>query len=349
MNKWEIEYYKFLILVSIRKNIQYLTLNIDRCNRCIKEISSDFEAVSRLEKDKLSFIKKLEKTKKNLEVVFNIEDIKRLDELINNSWSLIFTLLKDNICSYEFSIINVNKKNLNEDMKKYYEILYDEKIVRETRHSYLLDTPIYVDILQLINFNNLEYIDIYSDLINDELYNPNMDKCASSNEFFWTMLPNPFELKENKFIDLNKKVLYNPKTNYHLLKNGSDLIRYYLNYLSKNYKCDSKEKFKYYSEIIYHIIKYNNCSTLDTYRDNGNWNIDMQAYIYDIFRLEYSEKFDIDELRRYLLSVEGIENQIKCSIMPTKFRNHAIEYYINILKENNISNEMINKVKMLKI
>lgn len=329
----QIEYLKFLILLAMENNIEVLKQELDWATKMIKtyEIEKNniyYEYI----KEKARLLAEIKKIKIHFVDVFGYSETTKISDIIYEKWSIILNMLINKDCDYEFSL-NSEGNDLSESIqyKKYYNLLYFEKITRNLFNYN--KRPIYVDIMTHIRKENLDMIPIYSDLILNRLFHPNRNGCGTSNEIFWTSLPNIAFEKSLK--DLNKLVICDERTDYHLLGNGSDLINCFLGTLiagqSTNY---SDDKIKYNIEIIDHIFR-NNCSILDTYRDNGNWRGNhYQPLIHLLFEKEYCDeaKDMIENLRLYLLSPAGITNQISVTKYPTIERNKPIDYYIKLIE-----------------
>lgn len=347
------EYIKFMTLIAIKYNVEMMNLRIGWIKRDM-EREEGFISIDENLKDLKEKSEKLRLTKDNALSLFETHDIDKINDIINDMWEKnIFKLLINKDIDYETTIRSLKIDNISDDEYiKYYKVLFDERKNREELLRYF-DTPIYIDIMRIISMGNLDLLEIYSKLIKNHLFNPNMNKSGTSDEFFWTRLPDADRLNLDELFELNKIVMCDPRTDYHLLGNGTDKLIYFLG----SARVDScwtlsEREIKNNIDIVDYAVRFNKCSILDTYRTNGNWNnYYSRPLIYDLFDHDYSKcvSSKICSLREYLLSEEGIENQINSSKYYATARNNAIEYYIKMIKNNNLEdNNLILKLENLK-
>ncbi len=199
--------------------------------------------------------------------------------------------------------------------------------------NFYKSNPIYISMLYLMNRRFLELFPIYEDIINERKYNPNNDKYLYEDSLFWTNLPNPFFLREPRFIDLNKKVMINHDMDFHRVGNGIGMIRSWLdNILELNqYKETSDEEKKYYITLLEQAIR-GNLSVVDSNRLIHNHEFRQEAYIVDILEKNVSNnQKEWQRLRDYLLSLEGVRHQADISRYSSRVESNAIETYLRYI------------------
>lgn len=360
----KLEYVKFVMLITIKSNIMLLESYIKSCLFFIDQIK-DFnpEGVKRNDERIAECRTQINYTYALLNRLYAINNIEELDKLISIKWPSILKGLLNGKYDYRWELkdfkVEVNDE-ISEQVNEHYEILYNERIRKNTRYYY--DTPLYIDVMTIVRLDaniNEVYKGIYSDMINNGLFDPNMNRSYSSSEFFWTSLPEPFKYgrDSNYFADLNKKVIFDKRTNYYLLGNGSDELEWLIRRTSESYDKTHTltPEDRYSLDIVSYVFKNNDCSLLDKYRSNGNWQTESQSYIDILFNqmecFYRTDLSDILDLREYCLSRECINKQIAIAKYPSPKRNYTIDRYIQLITErhNNSLGEEVKKLVKLKV
>lgn len=332
--KYKAEYLKFVTLIALKKR----TYHTQKCINSIM-LSDDKIDMPRLEKFK-NEMNQLKLLCKNL---FNISTQEDVDTMIYEMWPSIFELLKLGKIKYNQKINDTLFFEENDDLYDWQYRIVELKLDEKFNNI----PPFYVDIMNLIRSGDNSLLGIYMDIIDSKLYNPNELYSSNSGEPFWTVLPDPIINNKLELIDLNRKVLLDKRTNYYLLSNGDDKIE------GKLFSCTldnpySIKQAKINIDEVTDIIIKNKFSVLDSYREEKNYNLDNARLIEYIFNAKYKNEFykEIKNLRDYLLSNNGIEDQLINSKYPTLGRNNNIEFYNALIKQN--SDEQINKLLSLK-
>lgn len=326
------EYLKFITLIALKKKMYFIQKSIQ--NMILSDEKLDKSKLEKLQRNMIQ-LKLLGKRS------FNINKQEEIDRLIYIMWPSVFELLKSKKIKYNQKINDTpffeNEDDLYEWQYKLIDLKNDE--------NFNNIPPFYVDIMTLIKNGDNSLLEIYKDIINTKLYDPNEVYSAKSGEPFWTVLPESINNKE--LIDLNRKVILDKRTNYYLLCNGFDKIE------EKLFSCTinspySLEQAKINIEEVTNIIIQNKFSVLDSYRKEKNYILDNAYLIKYIFNAKYKEEFyrEIKNLRNYLLSNNGIKEQIINSKYKTLGRNSNIDFYNAIIKNTN--NENIDKIMKLK-
>lgn len=346
------EYIKFMCLLTIKYNIEINNFYINSMKKTHENFKNqdkyDSDFKNRLENE----LKKIQLTKDNAICLFGTDDIEKINYIIHEMWQSVLKSLLNKDIDYETTMKSLDIDDIQDnEYMKYYDIEYDERMNRK-RILYSYDTPIYIDIKHLISMGDLSLLDIYSQLIKNSLFNPNMNKSGNSDEFFWTKLPDADKLNSDELFELNKLVICDPRTDYHLLGNGSDILEYFLRSACVDYwQTKSERQIKNNIDIIDYAIRFNRCSILDSYRSSGNYIINCKPLIFTLFNGNYVECVSdkMSELKRYLLTEKGIKGQIDSSIYFADRRNEAIEYYIEVIKnsKNFENNNLILKLENL--
>lgn len=202
-------------------------------------------------------------------------------------------------------------------------ILYHSKVRKR-------GLPLYAIVQEIVKYD-LTFLDMYQFLIQNNLYHPNFAYGTSDEPFFSLLPDDPI----NCFYQLNMLVIQNPQMDFHILNNGSDIIKDALYYLS-----DSQDEVhkNYWKDYIMAAVK-GNCSLLDSRHYHGVSNYEMEPSIFQVMNHP-----ELEEIQSYLLSEQGISKQIENSLYPSLERDKAIDFYIERI--NNIS--ILEKLKILK-
>ncbi len=145
------------------------------------------------------------------------------------------------------------------------------------------------------------------------------------------------------------------RTNYYILRNGSDAVKDLLP-ASPIYNgikhLSAKDQFDL--NLFSKIIKERNFSVLDTIRlkkENSliyyNGNCSLLNYLFEDYRNEYET---IKDVKDYLLSKKGINEQIIGAKYREPYRNDVIDMYIKLIiqEHGNELEEEIKKLEFLK-
>lgn len=345
MDDVSIEYLNFFSKIKAASNLQYVDFMLRHGIKNLCLSNNYFEKYASLIKETGTY--------------YEMSSLADLYESILLEWPNILTLIKLNEDCLNFepgnNVDEIFEQNSLLQRDYYLNIIGLNKAGNGVKYySYYDSMPIYGEILQIIKLGGTELIPIYKDIIENNLYDPNKRGIGNSNEVFWYMLPNPFTsdilksspLKE-KIIELNKKVLFDNRIDYHMLNNGGDLVNYYLQALDKSYNSCSPEELTYRLGIIKYILK-NNCSILDGIRYDGDGELhDWKPYIFTLFEQEYCQ--EIEQLKKDILDIPVIEKQISISKYPSPKRDKAIDFYLDLLKNNtNIDDSIKQKILCLK-
>lgn len=335
MNEKE-EYLKFMILIKLRYNIGLCKIRLKNDKELIKNnpYNSYFELKYN---DTLDFYNENIRITKEL---FNI-DINDNTEPINNEicnrWPTILKYLKTNKCNYEWT-----RKDFEDT--KYYEIykyitsydLYWEK--KSTKKD---TDPIYFEFSSLKWLDD-RFINIFEDIVNNGLFNPNKRTMNSSYEPFWA-INIPYDYKPN---DISDKIIYDKRCNYRMIKNGTDNVLLFLRYLTGYFSHDdlTETQKSFLLNFLYTIIKDNNCSILQEYVDDTHSKPDFELTQPLIFILFANEKNltmydEFNSLYKYCITEEGVINQCNALEYKTEGSNKAIDFYISLIKKDNPENK----------
>lgn len=225
--------------------------------------------------------------------------------------------VKEEILSMTGSILNHLLDN-----KKELETLYHSKIGKRR-------LPLYA-IFQEIVKSDISFFNIYDLLIQNDLYNPNLE-YGVSDEPFYTLLPiEPINL----FYQVNQKVIGNPQTDFHILKNGLDSIECALYFLSNS---ENETEENYWKDYIMSAVK-GSCSLLDSRRFHGRLTYEMNPSIFDIMQHPKLER-----IQMYLLSEQGANKQLENAIYPSLERDEAIDFYVERITDSNIRKKLYQK------
>lgn len=188
------------------------------------------------------------------------------------------------------------------------------------------ELPVYALCQEIVKYD-IAFYDMYCFLIHHNLYNPNFE-YGFSDEPFFTMLPiDPIE----QFYQINQMVVAHPETNFHILRNGSDVIEWALHYLSTSKDTITRD---YWENYIMTAIK-GNCSLLDSKRYHGVFSLEVKPSIFCIMQHSH-----LESIHSYLLSEQGICKQIENALYPSLERDKAIDFYIERIEDTNIKKKL---------
>lgn len=133
------------------------------------------------------------------------------------------------------------------------------------------------------------------------------------------------------FYKINMKVINNSTTDFHILRNGTDIIQYAFFQQTESQNERLKE---YWQDYIVNAIK-GSYSLLDAKRYRGILSYENKPNIFDIINRD-----DLTELNNYLLSEQGVENQIRNALYPSIERDYAINFYLEHLPNRKINKKL---------
>ena len=296
------EYLEFLNLVSLYNELLSLDSSIKNYTKSCENNKDDEEVLIKLTKRVEQF------------------ESKKREVLITNGLDSYIPLLCGIIDRWE----KIVKK----------EILFNIDINTTTENNKL---PLYGLIQSIVN-KTQEFKFIYKYIIENELYDPN-HAIGVSDEPFFSLLPN-YLIEDLK--DCNNRVLTNPNTDFHILRNGTDMIEYALISLKK---AKNKEEKEYWENYIMWSLN-GSCSILDSKRftfSSKKFSYEYKPTIMNIFSYEFSEN---EHIINFLLTEEAAIKQYDNSLYPSKSRNDAIDFYVSKL---NINENIKRKLVSLKI
>lgn len=212
-----------------------------------------------------------------------------------------------------------------------------KKLILESKINVELKTnkeslPLYGLILEIVQERE-EFTDFYNFIIEHNFYNPNVS-CGISDEPFFSILPTN-TLKNIK--ESNKKIMVNPSTDFHILRNGSDFIESVIFWY---HNAKSLEEKKYFQELLLCIFKGNG-SLLDSKRFkyvSKNYSYEQKPTIYSLFSENNQE---LEKVKEYLLTPEGIKKQCENALYPSLARNEAINFYLSMIKEQDLAKNLL--------
>lgn len=193
--------------------------------------------------------------------------------------------------------------------------------------------PLYIIILSIVNKRE-EFKHIYKYLIENGLYDPNRIYGVSDEPFF-SILPDfsIYDLKE-----CNKKVTTNSETDFHILRNGTDMLYYALVSLKEAKGIEERD---YWCEYIMWCLQ-GSYSVLDSKRYQSTLKKVTYDYVPKIFNLYSSEFYVPQNVRDYLLTEECVIKQCENSIYPSQERNEAIDFYVSKLNiDENVKKRLV--------
>lgn len=212
-------------------------------------------------------------------------------------------------------------------------LLKEPKLIEERDLEFKL--PIYALVQDIVR-SEIDFITIYAFFIENNLFDPNCS-VGVSNEPFFSMIP---QKELNIFSHLNEKVITDKRTDFHILRNGSDVFEYGIFFLKESKTAYEKE---YWHKYLLWCLQ-SNLSVLDSMRYMSAKKKICYEYtpnIYEIFRPENH----LDDLAKYLLSEEGIKKQYENSIYPSKERDKAIDFYMKKLTEVGVEASLLRRLK----
>lgn len=182
------------------------------------------------------------------------------------------------------------------------------------------------------------------------MYNPNI-ATGTSNEPFWIFFPDPYVLGELSLLSYREKVVLDERTNYYILRNGSDAVKYLLPPSPSFSGLKSlSDRDNWNLELFSKIIKERNFSVLDSVRfrsENSSTYYNnyrsLLEYLFEDFQNEYAVVRDV---KSYLLSRKGINEQIKSATYREPSRNDVIDMYIDLIAKEH-GNELEEEIKKL--
>lgn len=223
------------------------------------------------------------------------------------------------------------KKEILDKWSDISEILLKEENYDE-RNQY--NKVIYGMVLELVK-EDLDFSSIYLFLVEHGLYNPNT-ACWISSEPFYTILPTN---DINLFKEANKKVILDERTDFHILRNASDIFEH----AWYCYKSATSELEKYYWHDYLLWTLDGNLSILDSKRFkavNKKLSWDYKPIVYQIFANE-----QLTYLQDYLSTDAGILKQCQNTLYSSSTQLEAIDFYIRELEKRGIHNRHLLELK----
>lgn len=277
------------------------------------------------------------------------QDISKINEVILEQWKKAkeYLIANPNNCDIDiYTLINYCGLCNDEEFLTLYKIYYNETLEKGKTDTHRRFT-FYNNIAIFVRWKEYDFIPILIDIVNFKLYNPNLSTGASR-EPFWTCFPNPFALNELSLLSYKEKVVLDERTNYYILNNGSDAVKTLLppSPMYNGVRTLSKEK-KFDLKLFSKIIKERNFSVLDTVRltsENSpfysNNNRSLLEFLFEDYQSEYKT---IKDIKDYLLSKKGINEQIRGAFYREPFRNDVIDMYIDLITK--VNDEELEKEK----
>lgn len=263
---------------------------------------------------------------------------------INNRDQDCFHNLKSSLDKYvkEYQDIlkNNDYKSRDELKKNLLDIWSNNQIGESLSEFYIIKNENYKSIYGLIEeivSKDLDFSHIYLFLIDHGLYDPNV-ACGISHEPFYTLLPVNNIIM---FKDANKKVIMDSRTDFHLLRNGTDIFDYVCYFYNQATNITEKDYWRCY--LLWML--QSNLSIFDSLRFQSvdkkiSW--EYEPLVYQIFS---NDKLCF--LMDYLCSSEGILRQYKNAKYPSDTQKKAIDFYIDELDKRGIYNPHILDLKKL--
>lgn len=342
INQKEI-YLKFMILVKLRYNVEICKCRIKDNEEILKKDPDNFHYNCRYN-DTLNFYNENIRIAKEL---FNIEindNLEQINEEICKNWPNILEYLKTNNCDYGWTIKDF------EDTKYYetYKYITSYDLYWETKSTKSDTDPIYFE-FEYLKFADTRFINIFEDIVNNGLFDPNKRAMNYSHEPFWALnFPDDYNPS-----DISNRIIFDKRCNYRMLDNGTDnvllLLQRLTGFFGKDNLTTSQKKFAL--NFLYKIIKENNCSILQEYIDDTSrkcgYNLD-DPLIFILFNNEnkLTEYDEINNLYKYCISYDGVINQCDALEHKTEGCNKAIDFYISLIEKDNPENN--NGVQLLK-
>lgn len=337
------EYLKFMIIITLRHNIDQCKTNLEYRKEKLKNDPNNYTSNYKYN-ETLDFYNGNIRIAKEL---FNLDITDDYSELNNEIWKMwpkILEYLKNKKCNYEWT-----RKDFENE--KYYEIYnyvtsYD--LYWEKKSSKTDTDPIYFEFMRIKYLDN-KFANIFKEIINNGLFNPNKRTVNYSDEPFWAVnIPHDYNSTE-----ISDKVIFDKRCNYRMMDNGTDnvllLLRELTGFFGKVDMNDTKKTFAL--NFIYRIIKENNCSILQEYVDDSH---DQPRFILAqplIFLLFTDEKNltmydEFNSLYKYCITEEGVKNQCNALEHKTGGCSKAIDFYISLIEKDNPENK--NGIQLLK-
>ncbi|MDD3453008.1 MAG: hypothetical protein PHN42_01855 [Bacilli bacterium] len=349
-----LKFLKWQVILTMKRTLVNVEYRYNLNLKMIENMKKDdlFVAIKSRQSDNERLFRIKEETMNKLHSLFDIHCIDEMNKYLLLNYEIIIEILSTNTYLYELNLNNsydLLSIYINEPKILYMlEILKKQKEYFQSNYTGFSDT-IYKDLLNIIDLGDYSLIEIYDEIISSILYNPNIGGCGTSNEKFWCSLPS-INCGIKNITKLNKKVILDKRTNYHLLSNGMSYINIYLE-KSLNKSDYSLDEKLYSFNLINDLIRLNHCSILDTKFNDGVKQIEDNRFIKTIFFGDYQNEIIklVKDLRNYLLSDEGISYQIDKIGLTTAKQNENIDLYISIINErNNVSSSLVKKLENMK-
>ncbi len=275
-----------------------------------------------------------------------------IDRLILLRWPQILQGLELGLYDYEWTLSSYRytgkDSKISSDAKALFKV---HQLLNTKFNHYGIPTishetnPIYFELYHL-KYNNPLFQELFKELIERGLYNPNKRDIGSSHHPFWSM-HNSYNGKSS----LDRKVILDSRTNYQMDSNGSS-IQNNLAYRIKTY--ESPEELESCLSLLEPMIVENNCSIIEDYYDDccHPGYISKMPLIHCLFSDEdkISEIDGLSRIYKYCLSEEGVTRQVEGSTHPSITRDLAIDMYLSLIEKDNPSNvrgkELLKTIKL---
>ena len=336
----KLEYERFMILLSLRRVIP-------EWKRLLKESPSQNTYIKDYYNQAIEFGKLLygiDVEKDNYEA--------EIDKLILQTWPKILNGLGLGIYDYNWTLSSFRYTISDEEDYSDTKLLYKIYQSLNTKFNYYgfpvisyETNPIYFEIYNL-KYINAIYVELFEDVIERGLYDPNKRNIDGSHHPFWTM-QNSIDSKSS----LCRKVILDSRTNYQMDSNGSS-IPDYLAYRIRFFK--NPEEVESSISLLEPMIIENNCSVIEDYYEDTCFAgyVSKRPLIYHLFgdKSKINEIAGLGRIYTYCLSEEGVRRQIEASTHPSTVRDEAINFYLSLLEKDNPSNEkgkqLLKKIKL---
>ena len=223
------DFLKFLIYTQIKRRKLVLEFEI---NYEKNFLAKNQDADSKRIRERESLLKEYDIELNRIAKVFyevSKQNISKINEVILKEWNKVleYLIVNPSICDINIYTLVNNCGNCNdEEFNSLYKVYYNETLEggkRNIHHHFTF----YNNIICFIRNKEFDFIPILKDIVNYKLYNPNI-ATGASNEPFWTCFPDPYALGELSLLSYRKKVILDERTNYYILRNGSDAVKYLL-------------------------------------------------------------------------------------------------------------------------
>lgn len=246
-------------------------------------------------------------------------------------------------CMFDYSMVKKvpQVREVYRDHLRLKELVQSDEFDKAYR-SCCVDNPIYFDIYKLACSDSY-YFPFLEQMIGHQLYDPNHLDCEPSCEPFYGRIDRMGISK------LTTPVLLDPRTNFSLLVNGSDLLKYMISSIGSEYQKTGVLNPNF--SLIASILKEREVSVIDTVRFRGKYKDDGYTAYLSTLLSSYNccDSIEFQDLLTYLVSDRAIQKQVMISKYPSPYRDSEIDAYCGFIEERRGSNvDGLSKLKMLK-